>query len=55
MLITFSIILVISMKVTQQVYVADDWVQSANNKLDVEIQNRHNVAGICFNLSKTHF
>ena len=43
MLITFSIILVISMKVTQQVYVADDWVQSANNKLDIEIQNRHDV------------
>ena len=55
MLIAFLIILVISMQATQQVYVVEDWVRSANNKLDVEIQNRHNVAGICFNLSKTHF
>ena len=43
MLIAFLIILVISKQVTQQVYVAEDWVQSANNKLDVEIQNRHDV------------
>ena len=39
MLIVFFIILVISMQVTQQVYVAEDWVQNANNKLDVETQN----------------
>ena len=32
MLIAFLIILVISKQVTQQVYVAEDWVQSANNK-----------------------
>ena len=43
MLIIFLIILVISMQVTQQVYAAEDWVWSANNKLDVEIQNRHDV------------
>ena len=43
MLIAFLIILVISMLVTQQVYVVEDWVRSANNKLDVEIQNRHDV------------
>ena len=43
MLIAFLIILVISMQVTQQVYVVEDWVRSANNKLDVEIQNRHDV------------
>ena len=43
MLIVYLIILVISMQVTQQVYVAEDWVRSANNKLDVEIQNRHDV------------
>ena len=43
MLIVFFIILVISMQVTQQVYVAEDWVQNANNKLDVETQNWHNV------------
>ena len=43
MLITFLIILVISMQVTQQVYVAEDQVQNANNKLNVEIQNRHDV------------
>ena len=43
MLIVSLIILVISMQVTQQVYVAEDWVQSTNNNLNVEIQNRHNV------------
>ena len=43
MLIAFLIILVISMQVTQQVYVVEDRVRSANNKLDVEIQNRHDV------------
>ena len=31
------------MQVTQQVYVAEDWVQNANNKLDVETQNWHDV------------
>ena len=43
MLIVFLIILVISMQVTQQVYVAENWVQSANNKLDIKTQNRHDV------------
>ena len=32
MLIAFLIILVISMQVTRQVYVAEDWVRIANNK-----------------------
>ena len=36
MLIVFLIIFVISMQVIQQVYVAEDWVQNANNKLDIE-------------------
>ena len=40
---TFLIALIISTQVTQQVYVAKDWVQSANNSLNAEIQNRHNV------------
>ena len=31
------------MQVTQQIYVAEDWVQNANNKLDVETQNWHDV------------
>ena len=39
----FIIELVTSMQVTQQVYVAEDWVRSANNSLNVEIQNRHDV------------
>ena len=43
MLIVFLIILVISMQVNQQVYVAKDWLRNANNKLDVETQNWHNV------------
>ena len=43
MLIVFLIVLVISMQVTQQVYVAEDWVQSTNNNLNVEIQNRHDL------------
>ena len=43
MLIVSLIILVISMQVTQQVYVAEDWVRSTNNNLNVEIQNRHDV------------
>ena len=43
MLIVFLIILVISMQVTQQVYVAEDWVRNANNKLDIETQNWHDV------------
>ena len=43
MLIVFLIVLVISMQVTQQVYVAEDWVQSATNSLNIEIQNRHDV------------
>ena len=43
MLIVFLIILVISMQVTQQVYVAEDWVQNVNNKLDIETQTRHDI------------
>ena len=43
MLIVFLIILVISMQVTQQVYLAEDWVRSANNSLNAEIQNWHEV------------
>ena len=43
MLIVFLIILVISMQVTQQVYVAEDWLRNANNKLDVETQTRRDV------------
>ena len=39
----FLIALVISTQVTQQVYVVGDWVQSANNSLNAEIQNRHDV------------
>ena len=31
------------MQVTQQVYVAEDWVWSTNNNLNVEIQNWHDV------------
>ena len=31
------------MQVTQQVYVAEDWVRSATNSLNAEIQNRHDV------------
>ena len=31
------------MQVTQQVYVAKDWVQIAHNKFDVEDQTRHEV------------
>ena len=43
MLIVFLIILVISMQVTQQVYVVEDWVRSTKNNLNAEIQNRHEV------------
>ena len=43
MLIVFLIVFVISMQVTQQVYVAEDQVRSANNNLNAEIQNRHDV------------
>ena len=43
MLIVFLIALVISMQVTQQVYVAEDWVRNTNNNLNIEIQNWHDV------------
>ena len=43
MLIVFLTILAISMQVTQQVYVVEDWVKNANNKLDAEAQNQHDV------------
>ena len=39
----FLIALVISTQVTQQVYVAKDWVRSANNSLNAKIQNQHDV------------
>ena len=38
-LITVLTIFVISMQVTQQVYVAEDWVQNAHNKSDAEAQS----------------
>ena len=31
------------MQVTQQVYVAEDWVQNAHNKFDAEAQSRRKV------------
>ena len=43
MLVVFLIILVISTWVTQQVYMAEDWLRSASNKFNVETQNRHDV------------
>ena len=43
MLIVFLIALVISMQVTQQVYLAEDWVRNTNNNLNIEIQNWHDV------------
>ena len=43
MFVVFLIIFVISMQVTQQVYVAEDWVRNANNKLGVETQTRRDV------------
>ena len=43
MLIVFLIVFVISIQVTQQVYAAEDWVRSANNNLNIEIQSRHDV------------
>ena len=43
MLNEFLIIIVNTKQVTQQVYVAEDWVRSANNKLDVKTQNRRDV------------
>ena len=42
-LITVLIIFVISIQVTQQVYVAKEWVWSAHNKFDLESQSRREV------------
>ena len=42
-LIAVLIIFVISMQVTQQVYVAEDLVQNAHNKFNPEAQSRHEV------------
>ena len=42
-LIAFLITLAISMQVTQQVYVAKDWVRTANNKFDAEAQTQRDV------------
>ena len=41
--IAVLIVFAISMQVTQQVYVAEDWVQNAHNKFDAEAQSRHEV------------
>ena len=37
-LLAFLIMLTIFMQVTQQVYVAEDWVRNANNKFEAEAQ-----------------
>ena len=42
-LITVLTIFVISMQVTQQVYVTEDWMRNAHNKFDAEAQSRHEV------------
>ena len=42
-LLTFLITLTIFMQVTQQVYVAEDWVHNANNKFEAEAQTRHDI------------
>ena len=42
-LLAFLIMLTIFMQVTQQVYVAKDWVRNANNKFEIEAQTRHDV------------
>ena len=39
----FLITMVISSQVTQQVYVAEDWVRSATTNLNAEIQNRYDI------------
>ena len=39
----FLITMVISSQVTQQVYVAEDWVQSATTNPNAEIQNRYDI------------
>ena len=43
MLIAFLIIFAISMQVTQQVYVVEDWVRNAHNKFDTKAQSRREV------------
>ena len=42
-LLAFLIMLTIFMQVTQQVYVAKDWVRNANNKFEIEAQTRRDV------------
>ena len=42
-LIAVLIIFAISMQVTQQVYVVEDWVRNAHNKFDAEAQSQHKV------------
>ena len=42
-LITVLTIFVISMQVTQQAYVAEDWVRNAHNKFDTEAQSHREV------------
>ena len=42
-MIAVLIIFTISMQVTQQVYVAEDWVRNAHNKFDAEAQSRRKV------------
>ena len=39
----FLITMVISTQVTQQVYVAEDWVRNATTNLNAEIQNRYDI------------
>ena len=41
--LAFLIMLTIFMQVTQQVYVAEDWVRNANNKFEAEAQNRRGI------------
>ena len=39
----FLITMVISSQVTQQVYVAEDWIQNATTNLNTEIQKRYDI------------
>ena len=39
----FLITMVISSQVTQQVYVAEDWIRNATTNLNAEIQNRYDI------------
>ena len=39
----FLITMVISSQITQQVYVAEDWVRSATTNLNAKIQNQYDI------------